>query len=524
MVHSLSLQAISLGVRGRMKKIGKLWGGRFDRLPSQEIIDFLSGRDVRGLPPCDERLIPYDVWGSRAHALMLCHQGILSVQEAKKILRGLKEIETLCQNGKFKLDASKEDVHSNIESFLIRRAGIEAGGKIHTGRSRNDQIALDMRLYLRDQVIALATGLISLMDALLEKAQDHRATLMPGYTHHQHAMATTFGHLLLAFGEGLQRDLQRLMHWVELFNKSPLGAAAGYGTSFRLNRHLTSKLLGFDGPTENTTDPVTQRWEPEGDLAYAVGVMMNHLSTMAQTFILLSTREFDMVRLDDRHCSGSSIMPQKRNPDTLEVIKGKASFTHGIVANLLSVGRGLFMGYNRETQWTKYWIMDLVEESKPAVGVMAEVVSGLQVNKAQMLAQVQKGFVGATPLMEWMVHSCGLPLRKAKTVVEKAVKYSDEEGLGNVSFRSLSRALREMKVDVPIREKEVRRIQSPEGVLTQACSTGMPSETGIEENRVSLRKRLDGVREWVRLQKEAIDKARKALSKMEEQLGKKAQH
>ena len=494
-------------------------GGRFDSLPSQEIIDFLSGRDVRGLPPCDERLIPYDLWGNRAHAVMLCRQGILSRKEGKKILKGLKEIEALYEKGKFKLDVSKEDVHSNIESFLIGRIGIESGGKIHSGRSRNDQIALDMRLYLRDQVLDFAEGLTRLIETLLQKAGEHRGTLMPGYTHHQHAMATTFGHLLLAFAEALQRDHQRLAHWLDLFNKNPLGAAAGYGTSFKLDRQLTSKLLGFDGPTENATDPITQRWEPEAELAYAVGVMMNHLSTLAQTLILLSTREFGLVRLDDRHCSGSSIMPQKRNPDSLEVIKAKAAFAQGILVSLLSVGKGLFMGYNRETQWTKYWIMDLVDESKPALSVMAEVIKRIRVNKAEMLKQARRDFLGATALMEWMVSSCDLPLRKAKTVVEKAVKYSEEEGVEEVSHRSLKRALREMRIDTPISEKEVKRVQSPEGMLTQARSIGMPSEKRVQENMASLQKRLDATREGLITRKRGIEKAKEMLSKMERALG-----
>ena len=503
-----------------MKKIGKLWGGRFDTLPSQEIIDFLSGRDVRGLPPCDERLIPYDLWGSRAHAVMLCQRGIISTQDGKKILKGLKEIDALYRKEKFKLDPSKEDVHSNIESFLIKRIGIESGGKLHTGRSRNDQIALDMRLYLRDQVLDLADESMLLMDALLRKADEHRKTVMPGYTHHQHAMATTFGHLLLGFAEGLQRDHQRLVHWLDLFNKNPLGAAAGYGTSFKLDRQLTSKLLGFDGPTENTADPITQRWEPEADLAYAVGVMMNHLSTLAQTLILLSTREFGLVRLDDRHCSGSSIMPQKRNPDSLEVIKAKAAFAQGILVSLLSVGKGLFMGYNRETQWTKYWIMDLVDESKPALSVMAEVIKRVRVNKAQMLEQARRDFLGATALMEWMASSFNLSLREVKTVVEKAVRYSEEEGLEEVSHGSLKRALQEMKIDASIRKKDVGNVQRPEGWLARAQSMGMPSEKRVQENIASLQKRLDATRDALITRKRGIEKAKEMLSKMERALGK----
>ena len=500
-------------------KIDKLWGGRFEELPSEEMVDFLSGRDVRGIPPRDEQLIPYDLWGNRAHVLMLCHQGILSKQDGRKILKGLREIEKLHQKGKFELDPSKEDVHSNIESFLIERVGIEYGGKIHTGRSRNDQIVLDMRLYLRDQVLAFVEGLVSLMDMLLERADEHRLTIMPGYTHHQHAVATTFGHLLLSFAESLQRDVQRFVHWFDLFNKNPLGAAAGYGTSFNLDRQLTSRLLGFDGPTENVTDPITQRWEPEVEMAYAASVMMDHLSTMAQTLILLSTREFNMVRLSDRHCTGSSIMPQKRNPCSLEVIKAKTSFAHGMVVSLLSVGKALFMGYNRDTQWTKYWIMDLVEESQPCLSVMTDVIRLLRVDKDEMFQQAQEEFAGATPLMEWMVRSFDLPLRKAKMVVEKAVKYSEKEGEGRISYRSLLSVLREMKVNIPITERDVKKIQRPESILIEIKSIGVPSEKRVREHIASLRERVRSNRKWLVFQKRKMHQTERLVLKMEKRLG-----
>jgi argininosuccinate lyase len=499
-------------------KVDKLWGGRFEELPSREMVDFLSGRDVKGIPPCDERLIPYDLLGNRGHVLMLCRQRILSKQDGKKILKGLREIETLHQKGKFGLDASKEDVHSNIESYLIGRVGIESGGKVHTGRSRNDQIVLDMRLYLRDQVLEFVEGLIFLMEALVQRAEEHRSTVMPGYTHHQHAVVTTFGHLLLSFGEALQRDVQRFAHWFALFNKNPLGAAAGYGTTFNLDRQLTSKLLGFDEPTENVTDPITQRWEPEAELAYDVAVMMDHLSTIAQTLILLSTREFNMIQLNDRHCSGSSIMPQKRNPCSLEVIKAKTSFAHGMVVNLLSIGKALFMGYNRETQWAKYWIMDLVDESKPVLSVMTEVIQLLQVNKAQMLKQAQEGFVGATSLMEWMVRKGSLPMRKAKMVVEKAVKYSEKEGKGKVSYQSLKKALTEMKVNIPITERDVEEMQRPERILAETPSVGTPSEKGIRENIASLKGWIQFDKNWLIFNRKKIEKAKTLIFKMEKQL------
>lgn len=502
-----------------MMKIEKLWGGRFEEHPPEEIVEFLSGRDVRGTPPCDERLIPYDLWGNRAHLLMLCKQGIISKQDAKKILKGLKDLESLYQNGKFKLDPSKEDVHSNIESFLINRLGMEYGGKIHAGRSRNDQIALDMRLYLRDRVLDYVEGLTGLIDVLLRRAEEYRSTVMPGYTHHQPAMATTFGHLLLSFAEALIRDIERFIHWFVLFNKNPLGAAAGYGTSFPLDRPLTSRLLGFDGPTENVTDPITQRWEPETELGYAIAVMMNHLSTMAQTLILLSTGEFHMVRLSDRHGTGSSIMPQKRNPCSLEVIKAKTAFAHGMLMSLLSVGKGLFVGYNRDTQWTKYWIMDLVEETKPALMVMTDVIRLLQVNSSEMLKQAEAGFLGATPLMEWLATSFRLPLRRAKLVMEKAVKYSEKEGKEEVTYRSLKRALKEMKIDLPIAEQDVKRMQRPERVLSQSLAVGMPSARRVTENLRSLKRKMKQTREGLVLRRRRIEKAREQVGKMESQIG-----
>jgi argininosuccinate lyase len=449
---------------------------------------------------------------------MLCRQGILSKQDGKKILKGLKEIETLHQKGKFGLDASKEDVHSNIESYLIERVGIESGGKVHTGRSRNDQIVLDMRLYLRDQALEFIEGLIFLMMALLQKAEEHRSTVMPGYTHHQHAVPTTFGHLLLSFAEALARDARRFTHWFDLFNKNPLGAAAGYGTSFNLDRQLTSKLMGFDGPTENVTDPITQRWEPEAELAYDAAMMMDHLSTMAQTLILLSTREFNMVRLNDRHCTGSSIMPQKRNPCSLEVIKAKTSFAHGMVVSLLSVGKALFMGYNRDTQWTKYWIMDLVDESKPALSVMTDVLRLLQVNKTQMSHQAQGEFLGATALMEGLVRHSSLPMRKAKMVMERAVKYSEKEGKGKVSYQSLKKALTEMKVNTSITKKDVEKMQRPEKILAQALSLGAPSEKRVKENIASLQKRVRSSRDWLALKRRRIEKAKDILTLMERKL------
>jgi argininosuccinate lyase len=497
---------------------GRLWGGRFDELPPGEMVDFLSGRDVKALPACDERLIPYDLWGNRAHVVMLCRQGILTRVEARKILRTFKELEGLCRKGRFSLDPSKEDVHSNIESYLIDRIGLDTGGKVHTGRSRNDQVALDMRLYLRDQALGVAGDLLALLATLTSRGEEFRSAFMPGYTHHQHATATTFGHLLLSFAEAFERDLRRFIHWVSLFNMSPLGAAAGYGTTFPLDRRLTARLLGFDGPTENVTDSITQRWEPEAELAYGISVMLDHLSSLAQTFIILSTGEFGMIRLHDRHCSGSSIMPQKRNPDSLEVIKAKASFALGMTVSLLSVGRGLFMGYNRETQWTKYWIMDLADESRPCLPVMTDVVRLLDIRPETMDREARSGFIGSTALMEWMVGRGGLAMRQAKRVVERAVRYSEEGGGEEVTLPGLEKALAEFDIGLAVTEADVEEIQSPEWALGHGRVVGSPSAKGIRDNLRSLRTKMTKGQRWLEGRRKGLDRSRKLLEKMEKEI------
>lgn len=498
--------------------IERLWGGRFGELPSKEVIDLLSGRDVRAIPPCDERLIPYDLLGNRAHLLMLYRQQILSKEEAKKLLRGLREVEVLLEKGKFKLDPEKEDVHSNIESFLIDRLGMDCGGKIHTGRSRNDQIALDMRLYLRDRALEYGEGLVGLIEALLDRAEEHRATVMPGYTHHQPAMVTTFGHILLSFAEAHLRDIDRFVHWWAFFNQSPLGAVAGYGTSFPLDRSLPSQLLGFDGPTRNTLDPITQRWEPEAELAYAVSMTMNHLSTMAQALILLSTSEFKMVRLSDRHSTGSSIMPQKRNPDTLEVIKAKSAFAQGVLMSLLSMGKALFIGYNRETQWTKYWIMDLVDETLPALPLMEDVIRKLQVNRKEMGEKAKEAFLGATSLMEHLITTLKLPMRQAKMVMEKAIRYSEEEGKKVVSDQALKKALKEIQVDLTLGPEEIEQAQKPEEVVSRYLAIGTPSVRRVRENLRSLRRKVKQARDWIALKKREKEEALKEMEKLERQI------
>lgn len=479
-------------------KVDKLWGSRLKKDSAKGLLEFTSGRDIRQTQPYDQRLIPYDVWGSKAHVIMLWKQGMITKKEVRPILKGLDEIEISYLKGKFMLDLTKEDIHSTIESYLIAHYGMESAGRLHTGRSRNDQVVVDMRLYLRAEVLGFITLLLNLIDVLTEVAKNHVNTIMPGYTHHQPAMVNSWGHLLFSYAVSLERDVQRLINWYALFNINPLGGAAGYGTCLPLDRDLTARLMGFDGVHESSLDPPQNRWEPEVELCYDISVMMNHLSGLAQTLLLLSTSEFGMVRLDDAYCTGSSIMPQKRNPDPLEVIKGKAAYTQGMVMTLLSLGRSLFVGYNKESQWSKYPVMDVIDECKPALAVMSEVIKSLRFDKKTALKWCEKAFIAATDVVEWLVQKHHLPFREAKVVVEKAVKYSEKEGSEKITFKALKQALNGMKLKVKIKEREVEGCQVPERVLKERKTKGGPSPDAVRGEIKQFQKVLQRHRDWVK--------------------------
>jgi argininosuccinate lyase len=500
-------------------KINKLWGSRFHQEPSPRIIEFLSGRDVEGVSPSDQHLVEYDIWGSKAHAIMLCKQGIISEDDLRVILDGLREVEARSLQGEFVLDASKEDVHSNVESFLIERYGLESAGKLHTARSRNDQITLDMRLYMRQQVFDFIAELDGLIGTFLEKAQENLDTVMPGFTHHQHAMVTTFAHVLLSFTEPLERDIWRFTHWYRLFNKNPLGGLAGYGSTFPSDRELTSKLLAFDTWHGNTLDPISNRWEPELEFSHAVAMTMNHLSTVAQSFILMSTAEFGMVKLDDTHCSGSSLMPQKRNPGALEVIKAKASVAQGLLTGLLSLGKSSFIGYNRDSQWTKYLVMDMVRECKPALGVMREVIELLQVNREVMLHQCRRGFIGATALLEEVVQRFKIPFRKAKIVMEKAVKYSEDKGADMVILEGFRKALKETGLDLEMSEEELLEGQDPVRIVSRKTLEGGPSAKAVKAQIDGMGEKVEESRRWREEGLRRVEGAKKEIQRIEESLG-----
>jgi argininosuccinate lyase len=496
----------------------RLWGKRFEKGPSPLAEGFTSGRDVREIAPADQRLIPYDLWGNRAHVVMLARRAIIPRKEARILIKGLREIGESWKKGKFQLDPAKEDVHSNVEGYLIAKYGMEVGGRLHTARSRNDQVALDMRLYLRDCALDFLANHLLLIQTLLGQARKHRDLVTPGYTHHQPAQITTLGHVWLSFGEAFFRDIQRLQDWYRRFNQNPLGSMTGYGTSFPIDRPLTSRLLGFDGPCQNSLDPIQNRWEPEAELGFAIVAMMNHASSLAQALILFTTGEFGLLRLDDAYSTGSSMMPQKRNPDTLEVIKAKAGVAQGLLSSILSIGKSLFLGYNRDTQWTKYLIMDLIDECLAAPQILAEILNSLGVDRERMTSHCRESFIGAPDLLERIVQEGNMSFRRAKAALERAVKYSEAEGVEHISTDALRRAMKEEGLREKIDEKIITLAQEPQEIVSRRKGIGGPSPQALEENILSLSRSLALCQRGVTKNKRQNSAAFRLLARMERNL------
>ncbi len=499
-------------------KAEKLWGKRFEKPPSPLAQKFTSGRDLRGKPAADERLIPYDLWGSRAHVVMLAKTGLLPGRQARLLSKGLRQIEDLWRQGKFFLDLAQEDVHTNIESWLTKKYGSQTGGRLHTARSRNDQIAVDMRLYLRDCALTFSAEVLFLLDVLTRLAKRHRDQIFPGYTHHQPAQVTTFGHILLGFAESFLRDGQRFQEWFHRFNESPLGSMTGYGTTLGIDRKLTSRLMGFEGPTESSLDPIQNRWEAEAELGFALSTLMNHLSSLAQTLILFSTGEFNLIHLDDAYCTGSSMMPQKRNPDPLEVTKAKAALVQGHLQSLISIGRSLFLGYNRDTQWTKYLVIDLIDESAASPKVMAEILASIQVNGKRAAELCQRGFITSPDLVERLVAEWHVPFRLAKKAVERAVKYSEAEGVDRISMTALERALRDEKIRILGDQKFIDRAQDPKILIGLRKSAGGASPERLKENIFKLDRSKNALLRWISAKRNQISSAETLLRKQEKAL------
>lgn len=397
--------------------MAKLWGGRFSKATDTLVDDFNSS--IR----FDARMYAQDIKGSMAHAEMLGRQGIIPKEDSELIVKTLGEIKKDIDDGNVEFEIDAEDIHMNVETILISRIG-DVGKRLHTGRSRNDQVALDVRMYLRDEADELMPLIEELKEAILEIAEKNLDTIMPGYTHLQKAQPITLAHHLMAYYEMLRRDCQRLEDCRKRINVLPLGSGALAGTTYPLDREFVAEKLGFDGVTLNSLDGVSDR-DFVCELAFVLSMIMTHLSRLSEEIILWSSHEFSFIELDDAYSTGSSIMPQKKNPDVAELVRGKTGRVYGSLMGLLTMMKGLPLAYNKDMQEDKEQIFDAIDTVKMCLPVFAKMLSTMRVRRENMLRGAKGGFTNATDVADYLVKH-GLPFRDAHGVVGRMVAYCIE--------------------------------------------------------------------------------------------------
>ena len=400
-------------------KSNQQWGGRFSEPVDEFVARFTASIDF------DKRLYHHDIMGSQAHARMLNKAGILTNEELESILHGLADIEGEIERGEFEWSVALEDIHMNIEARLTEKIGT-AGKKLHTGRSRNDQVATDIRLWLRDEIDTILSELERLQSGLTELADKENKTIMPGFTHLQVAQPITFGHHLRAWREMLVRDTSRMHDCRKRMNQSPLGAAALAGTTFPIDRNYTAELLGFDAPTANSLDSVSDR-DFAIEFCSASALILTHLSRMSEELVLWTSQQFDFIEMPDRFCTGSSIMPQKKNPDVPELVRGKTGRVNGHLMSLLTLMKGQPLAYNKDNQEDKEPLFDAVDTVKDCLRAFADMVPHIKSKPENMRAATKKGFATATDLADYLVKK-GVPFREAHEIVGKAVAYGLNTG------------------------------------------------------------------------------------------------
>ncbi|WP_321530472.1 argininosuccinate lyase [uncultured Desulfuromonas sp.] len=397
----------------------KLWGGRFTQPTDKFVEEFTASIDF------DQRMYRYDIQGSMAHARMLGRQGIIGVEEAQQICAGLEDILADMEAGNIEFSVALEDIHMNIEARLIERIG-SVGGKLHTGRSRNDQVAVDIRLYLRDEMKEILTYLDKLQDALLDQAEANLNTIMPGYTHLQTAQPVLFAHHMLAYYEMFMRDSGRMNDCLQRMNVLPLGAGALAGTTFPIDRESVAKDLGFDGVTRNSLDSVSDR-DFALEFCAASATLMMHLSRLSEELILWSSADFNFIELTDAFCTGSSIMPQKKNPDVPELVRGKTGRVYGNLISLLTLMKSLPLAYNKDMQEDKEPLFDSIDTVKGSLKIFADMIAEMGVKADNMRIAAARGFSTATDVADYCVTK-GIPFRNAHEIVGKTVRYCIENG------------------------------------------------------------------------------------------------
>ena len=434
-----------------MDKNSGAWSGRFS-----EPVDELVKRYTASIP-FDYRLAEFDIKGSLAHARMLKHVGVLSAEDLAAIERGMTEILEEIRAGRFQWVLDLEDVHLNIEKALTARIG-DAGKRLHTGRSRNDQVATDVRLYLRDAIDRIQARVRACQFSLLDLADEHAATVMPGFTHLQVAQPVTFGHHMLAYFEMLSRDHARLVDVRKRLNRLPLGAAALAGTSYPIDRAFVARELGFDGVCENSLDAVSDR-DFAIEFSAAASLVMVHLSRLSEELILWMSPRFGFIDLADRFCTGSSIMPQKKNPDVPELVRGKTGRIFGHLMGLLTLMKGQPLAYNKDNQEDKEPLFDTVDTVVDTLTIYADMLKGVRVKPEAMRRAAAEGFSTATDLADYLVKK-GLPFRDAHEAVARAVRAAEGKGCDLAGL-----SLPELQAFSPLVGEDVFAVLTLEGSL-----------------------------------------------------------
>lgn len=413
------------------KSSNQMWGGRFASGPSAIM------EEINASIGFDKKLYAQDIRGSKAHATMLAHQGIISAEDKDKILHGLDTILSEIESGQFVFSRKLEDIHMNVEARLAELIG-PAAGRLHTARSRNDQVALDFRLWVKEELQKTETALSGLIAAFLNRAEEHADTVMPGFTHLQTAQPVTFGHHCMAYVEMFGRDRQRVRHAIEHLDESPIGAAALAGTGYPIDRHMTAQALGFREPTRNSIDTVSDRDFALEFLSIA-SIAAVHLSRLAEEIVIWSTPQFGFIRLSDAFSTGSSIMPQKKNPDAAELVRAKTGRINGSLIALLTVMKGLPLAYSKDMQEDKEQVFDAAESLELAIAAMTGMVTDMTIRTDKMKAAAGSGYSTATDLADWLVREAGLPFRDAHHVTGNAVAMAEKKGcdLAELSLEEL---------------------------------------------------------------------------------------
>jgi len=458
------------------KPANQMWGGRFTTSPSAVMAAINDSVSV------DQRLAQHDIAGSKAHASMLARQGVIAAADAAAIIDGLEKIAQEISSGKFEFKIELEDVHMNIESRLAELIG-EPARRLHTARSRNDQVATDFRLWVRSALAQLDAEVKELQGALIERAEQHVETIMPGFTHLQPAQPVTFGHYLLAYVEMLGRDRSRVADTRRRMNECPLGAAALAGTSFPIDRELTAGLLDFDRPMANSLDAVSDRDFALDYLATAA-ILAMHLSRMAEEIVIWSTPQFGFIRLSDAYTTGSSIMPQKRNPDAAELVRGKSSRVTGAMMGLLNVMKGLPLAYSKDMQEDKEPVFQTADTLTLCLSAMAGMMRDLQPDVARMRAATEEGFITATDLADWLVRELNMPFRDAHHVTGQIVRLAEDK-----SCRLDQLALKDMRLIEPKITQAVFDVLTPQASVASRRSFGGTAPQRVREALMQARGR-----------------------------------